>query len=354
MKAPSIASRVVLVLVSTLLLLLSATLAWGVALDYQSRGLVPKGVTVAGKDLSGMTEEQARSTIEAAVSTPMMRPVTITGDKKSWTLDPKGIVVVDTDSMLAAAYAPRRTATLVKRVTSQFTGESLPADIKPAYTVDSAAIASWVAQTASQVDRKPVNATRKIVPGYKFKIKPSISGAKVVKATAVTQISSVLSADTALSSAERSVVLPVKTVKAKIRKSSFKTAIIVSLSQCRIRLYKGDKLVRSYLCAPGRPAYPTPQGDFKIVRKQINAPWINPGSAWAASMPRMIPGGPGNPMGQRKIGISYSGVFFHGVPPGEYGSIGTHASHGCMRMMPSAVADLFGRVHIGDAVFIRP
>ena len=112
MKAPSIASRVVLVLVSTLLLLLSATLAWGVALDYQSRGLVPKGVTVAGKDLSGMTEEQARSTIEAAVSTPMMRPVTITGDKKSWTLDPKGIVVVDTDSMLAAAYAPRRTATL--------------------------------------------------------------------------------------------------------------------------------------------------------------------------------------------------------------------------------------------------
>jgi lipoprotein-anchoring transpeptidase ErfK/SrfK len=58
-------------------------------------------------------------------------------------------------------------------------------------------------------------------------------------------------------------------------------------------------------------------------------------------------------MGTTKIGINYPGVFMHGVPPGEYGSIGTAASHGCMRMMPSAVLDLYGRVKIGDPVFIR-
>jgi lipoprotein-anchoring transpeptidase ErfK/SrfK len=58
-------------------------------------------------------------------------------------------------------------------------------------------------------------------------------------------------------------------------------------------------------------------------------------------------------MGVRKIGIDYPGVFFHGVPAGEFSSIGTHASHGCMRMMPSAVADLFTRVKVGDKVFIR-
>ena len=48
MKAPSIASRIILVLVATLLLALSATLAWGVVLDYQARGVVPAGVTVVG------------------------------------------------------------------------------------------------------------------------------------------------------------------------------------------------------------------------------------------------------------------------------------------------------------------
>ena len=354
MKAPSTASRILLVLISTLLLMLSATLAWGVVLDYQARGLVPKGVSVVGHDLSGMTEAQARAAIEEAVSTPMLRPLTVTGKKKTWTLDPKGIVTIDVDSMLSSAYAPRRTATLVQRLNSQLTGVQLPADIKPVYTVDSNAITSWVAQTAAQVDRKPVDAKRTLVVAkYAFKIKKSVKGAKVNQAGAVAQISQTLSADAALSSAERVAALPVKTLKPKIVESSFKTALFVSLSQCRIRLYKGAKLVKTYMCAPGRPAYPTPTGDFKIQSKQRYAPWINPGTAWAASMPARIPGGPGNPMGTTKIGITWPGVFMHGVPPGEYGSIGTHASHGCMRMMPGAVLDLYGRVKIGDPVYIR-
>ena len=58
-------------------------------------------------------------------------------------------------------------------------------------------------------------------------------------------------------------------------------------------------------------------------------------------------------MGVRKIGINYSGVFMHGIPASEYSSIGTAASHGCMRMMPSDVADLFNRVKIGTPVYIR-
>ena len=128
----------------------------------------------------------------------------------------------------------------------------------------------------------------------------------------------------------------------------------MSISQCRVYLYKGEYLVKTYRCAPGRPAFPTPTGDFKVVRKLANAPWINPGSDWAKRIPPMIPGGPRNPMGVRKIGINYSGVFCHGIPPSEYSSIGTQASHGCMRMMPSDVLDLYERVKVGTAVFIRP
>jgi lipoprotein-anchoring transpeptidase ErfK/SrfK len=133
----------------------------------------------------------------------------------------------------------------------------------------------------------------------------------------------------------------------------FKTAIIVSLSQCKIRLYRGAKLIKTYPCAPGRPAYPTPMGDFWIESKLVNASWFNPHAAWSAGMPEVIGPGPSNPMGVRKIGINQPGVFMHGIPAGEYGSIGTHASHGCMRMMPADVLDLFGRVTVGDPVFIR-
>ncbi|NTU72134.1 MAG: L,D-transpeptidase family protein [Coriobacteriia bacterium] len=353
MQAPSTARRVLLVLLSTLVLMLSATLAFAVVFDYQARGLVPNGVTVVGVDLSGMTESAAREAIEDAVSTPMMRPVTVTGDAKTWTLDPQNYVTIDTDAMLAEAYSPRRAATLAQRLNSQVTGSELPVDVQPVYSVDASAIASWVTETAAQVDRKPKNASRKIVD-YKFKIKKSVPGARLDQAATAATITAALSADAALNSDTRIVSLPIKPIKAKIHEKDFKTAIIVSLSQCKIRLYKGDKLVKTYLCAPGRAAFPTPTGDFKIMRKLRYAPWINPGSDWAKSMPAVIPAGPSNPMGVTKIGINYPGIYMHGIPPGEFGSIGTHASHGCMRMMPSTVLDLYGRVKVGDPVYIRP
>jgi lipoprotein-anchoring transpeptidase ErfK/SrfK len=352
MKTPSIASRIGQVLVATLVFVFSASLAWGVVLDYQSRGIVSNGVTVAGHDLTGMTEAEARAAIEEAVSTPMLRPVTVTGDSKKWKLDPKGIVNIDVDSMIDTAYSPKLTATLFERLHSQLTGQPLPVAVKPVYSVDAGAIKSFVARIANKVDRPSVDSTRTIM-GYAFKITPCAYGAKVDQKGTVARISRTLSADAALSSANRVVRVPIAALRPTIVPSTFKTAIIVSLSECRIRLYDGAKLVKSYPCAPGQPAYPTPKGDFMVETKQKNAPWINPGTPWAASMPPYIAGGPDNPMGDTKIGINYPGVFMHAIPPGEFGSIGTHASHACMRMYPSDAHDLYRRVQIGDPVFIR-
>jgi len=352
MKARTIIGRIVLVLGAALMLAMSATLAWGTVIDYQHRGLVPKGVTVVGRDLSGLNAAQARTAIEEAVSVPLLRPVTVNGDGKTWALDPKGIVSVDVETMLNEAYTPLRTATIMARLNSQLRGELLPADIKPAYSVDSTAIVAWVAATSKQVDRKPVDSTRKLVK-YTLKVTPAAYGAQVTQARAVDRMAQALTADVALASASRVVTLPVYSIKPKVLESSFKKAIVVSISERRIRLFDGGKLIKTYPCAPGRPGFPTPTGDFKVDSKMANASWINPGSAWAASMPAVIPGGPYNPMGQRKIGINESGVFMHGVPPSEYSSIGTAASHGCMRMMPSDVLDLYGRVTVGIPVFIR-
>jgi lipoprotein-anchoring transpeptidase ErfK/SrfK len=352
MTGRSIARGILFVLAAALMLALSGTLAWATVSDYQVRGLVPKGVTVVGHDLSGMTEDQARETITQAVATPMMRPVTVTGDKKTWTFDPAGTVHVDVESMLNAAYVPRRTATFVTRLTHQIKDEPLPADIKPLYSVDATMVTTWVAQTSQQINRKPKDSTRKIVK-YAFKITPSIYGATVNQQAASQLIANALTADAALSGSDRTVALPIAVKKPKVVEASFKTAIIVSLSRCTIYLYKGAKLVKKYPCAPGRPAFPTPTGDFKVDSKLANASWYNPHSAWSAGMPEVIGPGPYNPMGVRKIGIDYAGVFMHGIPPGEFGSIGTHASHGCMRMFPKDVKDLFGRVELGNPVFIR-
>lgn len=353
MKAHSIASRIILVLVATVMLAASGTLAWAAVTDYQARGLVPKGVTVVGHDLSGMTEAQARTAIEDSVSSPLMRPVTVTGDNRSWTLDPKGVVTVDVDGMLGEAYSPRRSATFVTRVVHSLNGEPLPADIKPKYSVDTSAVATWLDQTASQIDRAPVNAERKLAPKYKVKVTPEVLGMRVNRPRALQMMQDTLTAETALNNQNRTFALPIFTTKPKVMASSFKTSIVVSLDRCKVYLFKGDKLIKTYSCAPGQPSWPTPTGDFHVDSKSANAPWYNPHSAWSASMPEVIAGGPYNPMGDRKIGINYAGVFLHGVPPSEYSSIGSHASHGCMRMLPSSIHDLYPRVSLGDPVWIR-
>lgn len=352
MKAPSVANRIFMVLGAVFMLMLSATLAWAVVSDHQAHGLIPQGVAVAGQDLSGMTEDEARAAMESAVAAPMLRPVTVSSGGKTWTLDPANLVAIDVDAMIDEAYSTRRSATLVRRLDSQLRGTPLPKDVAPAFSVDATAVSVWVADTASKVDSAPKDAKRTI-SGYEFKITPEVDGKKVDRAASVKAITKVLGAEAALEDSDRSVDLTVRSTKPKVTESSFKTAIIVSTSKCRIWLYDGAKLVKTYPCAPGRPEFPTPKGDFVIRNKLHMAPWYNPGSDWAKDMPKVIPGGPNNPMGVDKIGINSSGIFFHGIPRNEYSSIGTQASHGCMRMMPSAVKDLMTRVEVGNEVFIR-
>jgi lipoprotein-anchoring transpeptidase ErfK/SrfK len=352
MNPPSLLRRTSAILGAMLVFMLSASLTLAVANDYRSRGLVPKGVTVVGQDLSGMTEAEARATIESAVSQPMLRSLTVSGDKKHWALAPVGFVTIDEESMIGEAYSTRRAATLLARIDSDLRGTPLTNEVKPMYAIDKNALAKWVAQVAKRIDRKPVDATR-TVAGYKLTIRHSKYGAKVNRGASVRAIAKALTAEAALSGAPRTANLAVIPLKPKVLDSSIKNTIIVSLPDCEIHLYVGAKLVKTYPCAPGQPSWPTPTGDFHIVDKLADAPWYNPHSAWSASMPDIIPGGPGNPMGDRKIAIDYPGVFMHGIPSGEYSSIGTHASHGCMRMFPSDVHDLFKRVRIGDPVYIR-
>jgi lipoprotein-anchoring transpeptidase ErfK/SrfK len=76
-----------------------------------------------------------------------------------------------------------------------------------------------------------------------------------------------------------------------------------------------------------------------------------PNSAWAGSLAgQVIPGGsPQNPLKARWLGI-YAGAGIHGTS--DDGSIGTAASHGCIRMHIPDVIDLYDRVPVGAPVYI--
>ena len=126
--------------------------------------------------------------------------------------------------------------------------------------------------------------------------------------------------------------------------------IIVDLGDLQLYLYHGEKLYKSYGIAVGQAAYPTPTGSFVIVNMQVDPTWVPPDSDWAKDA-EPIPPGPTNPLGTRWIGISYSGVGIHGTQDGA--SIGSYASHGCIRMHIPDVEDLYTRVVVGMPVIIR-
>jgi hypothetical protein len=127
--------------------------------------------------------------------------------------------------------------------------------------------------------------------------------------------------------------------------------ITVQKSTFTLRLFRHLRYSRSYSVAVGQPAYPTPEGLFAIQSKQVNPTWTAPNSPWAgeAAGQSYSASDPNNPLKARWMGVSGS-VGIHGTAQ-DY-SIGTAASHGCIRMHAWDVIDLYDRVSIGTPVLI--
>jgi lipoprotein-anchoring transpeptidase ErfK/SrfK len=119
----------------------------------------------------------------------------------------------------------------------------------------------------------------------------------------------------------------------------------------KLRLFTRLKLAKTYPIAGGMAGLDTPAGLYHIQNKQVNPAWHVPNSDWAGSLAgQTIPGGaPNNPLKARWMGVA-NGVGIHGTA--EDWSIGTRASHGCIRMHVSDVIDLYDRVGIGTPVLI--
>jgi len=101
----------------------------------------------------------------------------------------------------------------------------------------------------------------------------------------------------------------------------------------------------------GAAGFDTPSGLFRITNRRVNPSWTAPNRPWAGSYAgRTVPGGaPDNPLKARWLGVTGS-VGIHGTA--ESWSIGSRASHGCIRMhVPDAEA-LFNQVNVGTPVLI--
>lgn len=121
-------------------------------------------------------------------------------------------------------------------------------------------------------------------------------------------------------------------------------------------LQNGKKEVTSYPVSIGRMDWKTPLGTTRIIRKQKNPAWHPPDSVRQEAadageeVPDMVPPGPENPLGAFALRLNLPGYLLHGTNK-PYG-VGMRVTHGCVRLLPEDIEDLFGRVEVGTEVHL--
>lgn len=223
--------------------------------------------------------------------------------------------------------------------------------------VDTATVTNWVKYVASKVNHSAVNASYKVNKKKKrLDFTKSKTGFAVNQSASVSALCQTLASVTA-SSTTSTISLPGGTVQPKKPTSKLGKQILVILSKRKFYLYNNGKVQKTYRCAVGQPAWPTPTGSFHIGKKVKNPSWTNGGASWSKNMPAYIGPSPNNPLGTRALYVYNSkgkdtGVRFHGVPHSEDSSIGHAASHGCLRMHRKDVEKFYPLVKVGTPVYI--
>ena len=124
--------------------------------------------------------------------------------------------------------------------------------------------------------------------------------------------------------------------------------VAIDRSARTLTFLRGGHRVRRFPVAVGMSEYPTPLGTRRVVDRQVDPAWTPPDSPWAAELDT-IPAGPGNPLGTRWIGLG-GAIGIHGTYAA--GSIGTAASHGCIRMTIDDAEWLYEQLPMGSRVHI--
>ncbi len=294
------------------------------SLAAKSTHTLPSGVRVAGIRVGGLPPTAATRALRTAFAAPL--PLVLDGTKVE--LHP---------AKLASAY--------VDPAVGKALSASSGTNIHLVVVAHGAAIRAAVANLARRFDQKPRSASLAYVAG-RPRVKPERDGAALDQSQVIQRVVHALTANS-----RRPISLKTRKTKPSVTAASIGPMILINRSTNRLTLFHSDNTVwRVFNVATGQSIYPTPAGHFSIVVKWVNPTWYPPTQdAWAAGL-SPVPPGPGNPLGTRWMGLSAPGVGIHGTD--EPDSIGSNASHGCIRMQVLDSEWLFSRVRVGTSVFI--
>jgi lipoprotein-anchoring transpeptidase ErfK/SrfK len=340
-------SQIAIVAVVALLL---ALVGVGYAYDSSEKDKIADGVTVGGVDVGGMNETEAKRAVRRQLLGPLRHSLRVGYDGESWTLDGKSLKVhADIDTAVAEALAESRDGGFPGRLVRYVTGGSVNKQIPADVTYSRSAINRFVRHVADEVDREAQDAS--VEPSAdSLEVVAAENGRKLRDILLTRQLrAAVLNADADHTIAARTHYTKPDVTTEEVA-AAYPSYLTLDRGAYTLRLWKDLKLAKTYTVAVGQEGLETPEGLYHIQEKEENPTWHVPESDWAGSLAGQdIPPGPSNPIKARWMGI-FEGAGIHGTE--ETYSLGTAASHGCVRMAIPDVEELYDQVEVGTPIFI--
>jgi L,D-transpeptidase-like protein len=331
---------------------LSAGGAYAYYFDSTRTDVIAVGVQIAGIDVGGLHVAEARQLVEARLAKRLREPVHIVYGMRRFMVHPtKAGLQVDTAKMADAAVRTSRSGGLAHRFFRDVGGQPLQETIPLLGVLSHRHLELFVDHVARVIDRPARNARAQPTPlATGLRIVPSRLGLAVKRPLLERALANALLSF----EAPHTLVVPTRPVHPHWSTTAlprhYGTYVLVSRETFTLRLYKNLKLVKTYRIAVGRAGLETPAGEYTINDKQIDPSWHVPNSPWAGALAgRIIPPGPADPIKARWLGF-FNGAGIHGTV--DTWSIGTAASHGCIRMTIPDVEDLYPRVPLGSPIYV--
>jgi lipoprotein-anchoring transpeptidase ErfK/SrfK len=336
------------VVLGIVLLLAGAVGAY--AWDQSRSDEIAEGITIGGINVGGMTEEGAQEAVSEALVAPLDEDVVVVHEGTKYILSAEKLAVhADVASSVQAAINESQAGGLPTRIWRYATGGEVDEAIEPEVDFDQSEIDRFIQIVADDVHQEPVNAS----------VEPTAASIEPVHE----QVGYALRQEDLREKVMAAVKSPGEgQIKALVEQTEpevttadladqYPVYLTVDRSSFQLKLWKNLELAKTYTVAIGAEGFDTPTGEYAIQDKAVDPTWNVPDSDWAGDLAgTVVPGGsPENPLKARWMGI-YDGAGIHGTD--DTSSLGSAASHGCVRMAVSDVIELYDEVPVGTPIYI--
>jgi lipoprotein-anchoring transpeptidase ErfK/SrfK len=320
------------------------------AYDSSQKDQIADGVRIAGVDVGGLEQDEAVALVRHRLLAPLRHSLRVSFDGESWTLPGARLKVrADVADAVSEAVAESQDGGFPGRLVRYVTGEEVSESIEPQVVYSDRAVNRFVRHVAEEINREPRDADVE-ASGDSLRVVAGENGRKL-RDNALTDD---LDAAVLNANAPHAIVAKVHATHPEVTKrevaAEYPSYLTLDRSTFTLRLWENLKLAKTYTVAVGMEGLETPEGLYAIQEKEENPTWHVPESSWAGSLAGQdIPPGPSNPIKARWMAI-FEGAGIHGTEETE--SLGSAASHGCVRMSIPDVEELYDRVEVGTPIFI--